>query len=109
MLPGLVRDAGMYADTGLELPRGTPSSSPQEVADAVTRAIVRNEAEILVAPRRLRLGAFIVTLAPGFGARMMRRRNASEQGDRLRVRRPRSAERASPGSQPVLSQRRRLR
>lgn len=81
VLPGLIGDAGMYADTGIGLAPGTPTSSSQEVADAVVRAIERNEAEIVVAPAKLRLGSLIVTLAPGFGAKIMRRRNPSEQGE----------------------------
>jgi short-subunit dehydrogenase len=74
VLPGFVRDAGMYVDTGAELPQGM-TSSPQEVADAVIRGIERNEAEIVVAPAKLRVGAFVATVAPGLGAKMMRRRN----------------------------------
>lgn len=83
VLPGFVRDAGMYADTGIDFPPGTPTSSPQQVADAVARAIERDEAEIVVAPRKLRVGAFVVTLAPGVGAKMMRRRNPPEHGEQV--------------------------
>lgn len=74
VLPGFVRDVGMYADSGAETPPGM-TSSPQEVADAVLRGIERNEAEIVVAPAKLRVGAFIASLAPEAGAKMMRRRN----------------------------------
>lgn len=81
VLPGLISDAGMYADTGVALPPGTPTSSAQDVADAVVRAIEDNEAEIVVAPIKLRLGSLIVTLAPGLGAKLMRRRNPAEQGE----------------------------
>jgi short-subunit dehydrogenase len=74
VLPGFVRDVGMYADSsGPDLPKGM-TSSPQEVADAVVRGIERDEAEIVVAPAKLRVGAFVATVAPGLGARMMRRR-----------------------------------
>ncbi len=83
ILPGFVRDAGMYADTGIDFPPGTPTSSPQEVADAVVRAVARNEAEIVVAPAKLRFGAFVVALAPGVGAKMMRRRNPPEHGEQV--------------------------
>lgn len=81
VLPGYVRDAGMYADTGVEFPPGTPTSTPQDVAAAVVRAIVADEPEIVVAPRKLRFGVFIVSLAPGPGAKMMRRRNPPEHGE----------------------------
>jgi short-subunit dehydrogenase len=81
VLPGFVRDVGMYAETGVDFPPGTPTSSAQEVADAAVRGIERDEAEIVVAPGKLRFGAFVVSVAPGFGARMMRRRNPPEHGE----------------------------
>lgn len=74
VLPGFIRDVGMYADSGAELQAGM-TSSPQEVADAVLRGIERDEAEIVVAPAKLRFGAFVATVAPGVGAKMMRRRS----------------------------------
>jgi short-subunit dehydrogenase len=83
VLPGFVRDAGMYADTGVDFPPGTPTSTPQEVADAVVRGIERDEGEIIVAPRALRVGAFIATIAPRVGAKAMRRRNPPEQTERM--------------------------
>jgi short-subunit dehydrogenase len=75
VLPGFVRDVGMYVESGAA-PEPGMSSSPQEVADAVLRGIERNEAEIVVAPRKLRFGAFVATVAPRVGAKMMRRRSA---------------------------------
>jgi short-subunit dehydrogenase len=75
VLPGFVRDVGMYVDSGAA-PEPGMSSSPQEVADAVLRGIERNEAEIVVAPAKLRFGAFVATVAPGVGAKMMRRRSS---------------------------------
>lgn len=81
VLPGFVRDAGMYADTGVDFPPGTPTSSPDDVADAIVQAIEHDEPEIVVAPRKLRFGAFVVSVAPGVGAKMMRRRNPPEHGE----------------------------
>lgn len=83
VLPGYVRDAGMYADTGIDFPPGTPTSTPQDVAVAVVQAIQTDEPEIVVAPRKLRLGAFVVSVAPGVGAKMMRRRNPPEHGEKV--------------------------
>ena len=68
ILPGFVRDAGMFADTGLKLPPGIGTSSPEQVAAAVVRAIEHNRAEISVAPLGLRLGAGFASLAPGLAA-----------------------------------------
>jgi short-subunit dehydrogenase len=72
ILPGFIREAGMFADARVELPRGIGTRSPEEVAEAVIRAIQRNRAELEVAPVGLRLGASFAGLAPGFAARATR-------------------------------------
>jgi short-subunit dehydrogenase len=66
--PGFVRDAGMFADTGVRLPRMVPSVTADRVARAVVRAISRGHAEISVAPLPLRIGASIGGLVPGLSA-----------------------------------------
>lgn len=68
LLPGFVRDAGMFADTGVKLPPGVGTSTPEEVAAAVVRAIQRDRCEITVAPLGLRLGADVASVAPGLAA-----------------------------------------
>jgi short-subunit dehydrogenase len=50
VMPGTIRDAGMFADSGAEVPKGAGTSSPQEVADGVVSAIERDRAEVEVAP-----------------------------------------------------------
>jgi short-subunit dehydrogenase len=62
--PGFIRDAGMFAETGLTLPPGVGTRSPEDVAAAIVRAIDRNPAEIDVAPIGLRLGARVGAVAP---------------------------------------------
>jgi short-subunit dehydrogenase len=64
VVPGFIRDAGMYADTGVELPAGVATRSPEQVAAGVIRAIERNPAEVYVAPLSLRLGAAFGSVAP---------------------------------------------
>ena len=64
IFPGFIRDAGMFARSGVALPRGVGTRSPDEVAAAVVRAIERNQAEIDVAPPGLRLGALLGGVAP---------------------------------------------
>jgi short-subunit dehydrogenase len=64
VVPGFVSDAGMYADTGVKLPAGVGTRSPEQVAAAVIRAIERNPAEIFVAPLSLRVGAAFGSIAP---------------------------------------------
>ena len=67
--PGFIRDAGMFAETGVRLPPGVGTRSPEDVAAAVVMAIRRNRAEIDVAPAGLRLGAAFAAVAPGTAAR----------------------------------------
>jgi short-subunit dehydrogenase len=64
LLPGFIRDAGMFADAGVALPPGVGTRTPQDVASAVIRAIERDRAEIDVAPLALRVGASIAAVAP---------------------------------------------
>lgn len=66
--PGFIREAGMYADTGVGLPPGVGTRSPQDVAAAVIRAVESNRAELDVAPLSLRVGAAIGSVAPGLSA-----------------------------------------
>ncbi len=73
VFPGFISDAGMFADTGVQLPRGLGTSTPEEVADTVARAIERNRGELDVAPLAMRLGATFAGLAPETSARIARR------------------------------------
>jgi short-subunit dehydrogenase len=66
--PGFIRDAGMFAETGIRLPPGTGTRTPADVADAVIRAIETGRAEIDVAPLPLRLGATFASVAPALAA-----------------------------------------
>jgi short-subunit dehydrogenase len=64
VLPGFIRDAGMFADADIELPTWVGTRSPQQVAAGVMRAIERNRAEVDVAPVAVRVGASIGSVAP---------------------------------------------
>jgi short-subunit dehydrogenase len=70
--PGFIRDAGMFADAGVTLPRGMGTRTPGDVARAVTHAIERDTAEVDVAPLSLRMGTKLAALAPGLSARVQR-------------------------------------
>jgi short-subunit dehydrogenase len=70
--PGFIRDAGMYADTDIKLPRGMSTRTSAQVAEAVVRAIVRNRGESDVAAPAMRLGADVANLAPALAARVGR-------------------------------------
>jgi short-subunit dehydrogenase len=73
VFPGFIRDAGMFAKSGVSLPRGVGTRSPQDVANAVLRAIDEDRAEVDVAPLGLRAGAAIAGLAPSLAADVSRR------------------------------------
>lgn len=78
VFPGFISDAGMFADTGVELPRGVGTSTPEEVADAVAGAVERNRGEVDVAPLPMRLGAAFAGLAPEVSAKVARRAGADK-------------------------------
>jgi short-subunit dehydrogenase len=76
--PGFVRDAGMFANSGMEIPRGTRTASLEQVAAAVVKAIVKDMGEIVVAPPELRLGARLGSLFPALNAAIQRRAGAAD-------------------------------
>jgi short-subunit dehydrogenase len=79
IFPGFIRDAGMFAETDVTLPRGLGTHTPGDVARAVSRAIERDLAEVDVAPLSFRLGARFAGVAPVLAARLGRMGG----GDRL--------------------------
>jgi uncharacterized protein len=66
--PGFIRDAGMFADTGVKLPPGTGTRTSADVAAAVIRVIETDRPELDVAPAWLRAGAVFASLAPDLAA-----------------------------------------
>jgi short-subunit dehydrogenase len=73
VFPGFIRDAGMFANSGVALPPGVGTRSPQDVARAVLKAIDEDRAELDVAPLPLRVGAAAAGLAPSLAAAVSRR------------------------------------
>jgi len=73
VLPGFIREAGMFAESGVTLPPGVGTRSPQDVAAGVVSAIERNRAEVEVAPVGLRLGTAVAAVAPSLSAAVSRR------------------------------------
>ena len=72
IFPGFIRDAGMFAKSGAKLPPGVGTRSPQDVADAVVKAIESDEGEVDVAPLGLRVGALVGGIAPGVSGTVQR-------------------------------------
>ena len=74
VLPGFIRDAGMFADAEMPPPPGMGTGTPQQVGEAVVRAIERDKAEIVVAPPQQRALAHIGHTFPRIGALAQRGR-----------------------------------
>jgi uncharacterized protein len=73
IFPTFVSEAGMFVDSGVELPPGVGTVSPGQVATAVVRAIERNRGEIDVAPLHIRLGAIAAGVVPELAATVSRK------------------------------------
>jgi short-subunit dehydrogenase len=76
VLPGFIRDEGMFHDSRASLPRFVGTRTPEDVATAVAGAIERDRAEVGVAPPGIRAGAAFAGLAPELSARIQRRLGA---------------------------------
>jgi len=73
VLPGFIRQAGLFAQSGAKLPFGVGTRSPEDVAAAVVRAIEQDRAEVDVSSLSLRGGALLWALAPDLAASIARR------------------------------------
>ena len=79
ILPGPIRDAGMWADSGLATPRGSGKPrTPEDVAEAVIDAIEHNRVEIDVASLAVRMGAVMAELKPAWLMALGRRNGADD-------------------------------
>jgi uncharacterized protein len=83
VFPGFIRDAGMFADTGVTLPPGVGTRSPEDVAHAVVAAIERDRGEVDVAPPLNRAAALLAGVAPEVSARVSRRFGANELSSKI--------------------------
>lgn len=83
ILPGFIRDAGMFADSGVKLPPGVGTSSPEQVAAAVVTAVERNRGEISVAPIGVRIGANVAAVLPDLAAAAQRLMGSEKVASRL--------------------------
>jgi short-subunit dehydrogenase len=73
VMPGFVSDAGMFAETGLDAPPGAGTVTPLQVAHGVLKAILKDRAEVTVAPLSLRAGTTIGHLMPEVSALVQRK------------------------------------
>jgi uncharacterized protein len=65
VFPSFISGAGLWAETGIELPRWVRLPSPGKLGAAVVEGIERDRGEIDVAPLELRLASRLGGLAPG--------------------------------------------
>jgi short-subunit dehydrogenase len=71
--PGFIAEAGLWGDTGMEMPRGGGRlRTPDDVAAAVLKGIATGRAEIDVAPIIQRAGGWLTGFAPRLVAASMR-------------------------------------
>jgi short-subunit dehydrogenase len=78
VFPTAIGDAGMFADSGAELPRLARMKKPEDVARAVVRAIERDRHEIDVADVPTKVWGMLGQVAPGALARINDRLGGNE-------------------------------
>ncbi len=74
--PGTIRDAGMFAESGVVAPSLIGTGRPEQVGAAVVKAIERNRGEVTVAPLRQRALARVALNAPELSSRVAGRKAA---------------------------------
>jgi short-subunit dehydrogenase len=83
VLPGFIRDSGMFHDSGGKVPGYVGTKTPEDVAEAVVSAIEHDRGEVVVAPPALRAGTAIAGVAPDLAARVQRRLGADRIAARI--------------------------
>lgn len=73
VMPGTIRDAGMFADSGARMPWLLGTGTPEQVADGVVSAIEQDRGEVEVAPRVQRLLANFAGRRPEIAGRVAAR------------------------------------
>jgi short-subunit dehydrogenase len=68
--PGVIREAGMFADSGAPPPLLIGTGTPEQVGTAVVRAIEHDKSEVSVAPLRQRALARFAMMVPEFAGRL---------------------------------------
>jgi short-subunit dehydrogenase len=78
LFPGFIRDAGIFAESGMRLPPGIGTRSPEDVAHATASAIERNRGEVDVASLTQRGSVVLAGFAPDIAANVVRRLGGAE-------------------------------
>jgi short-subunit dehydrogenase len=74
VLPGFIREAGMFAEAAVDPPPGMGTGTPAQVGAAVVSAVERDRAEVVVAPPQQRALTAIGHAFPRLAARVQRGR-----------------------------------
>lgn len=77
--PGFISGAGMFAASGVALPRFVRTCSPEQVARTVLRAIETDAGEVFAAPPELVLYAKLATAVPRVNAWLQRRTGVAQR------------------------------
>ena len=83
VFPGFISDAGMWAETGIELRKGVSTRTPEQVAAGVIKGIETNRSEIDVAPLVLRAGAWAAGISQSAVQRLQRLGGGHELSKRM--------------------------
>lgn len=70
VMPGAIRDAGMFADSNASAPPMMGTGTPEQVGAGVVRAIERNRGEVSVAPLRQRALSAVAANMPELASRI---------------------------------------
>jgi short-subunit dehydrogenase len=83
VFPGFISDAGMWADTKIELRKGVTTRTPEQVAAAVVKGIETGRNEIDVAPLVLRAGAWAAGISQSAVQRVQRLGGGHELSEQM--------------------------
>lgn len=84
IMPGYIREAGMFHDGGVEAPPLLGTSSPEDVADAVLAAIEHDRSEIIVNPGPMRPLLALGQLSPALSDRLVQWLGVNSLNERRR-------------------------
>lgn len=70
--PGMIRDAGMFANSGADVPPGAPTNTADDVANAVVKAILHDRASVDVTGLAIKLGIHLAHFSPSLNAWIQR-------------------------------------
>ncbi|MEX2108448.1 MAG: SDR family NAD(P)-dependent oxidoreductase [Solirubrobacterales bacterium] len=68
--PGFIREAGMFADAGVKPPPGLGTATPEDVGQAVVKAIESDRVEVVVAPLQTRFLSHLGLANPRLAVRI---------------------------------------